>query len=247
LSEPFVILYENEDLLIVDKPAGWVCSEENCQRTFGPRLKLIHRLDKDTTGALALAKSAKSRDVWMERFAKREMEKHYLAIVDGVPKEAEGTRESYLARKRTFEGQTIWGSASRGLHAVTHWKKLAHGNAASLLLCTPETGRTHQIRVHLAEMGHPILIDRQYAAQFRCPLFSRRPLLHAFRLRFEHILGEAPLPLDMRNFLLSLEIQVGHLRQFFGPNPERNSRGPGHGDEETEKVGERPHVLHELS
>jgi len=241
----FPTLFEDADYLIVDKPAGWVCDEENCRRTFGPRLKLVHRLDKDTTGVLVLAKHPKSLACLIDLFAKREVHKEYLAIADGIPREKAGVRESRLVRKRTFEGQTIWGSGPKGFFASTRWKKLADGKGASLLLCKPVTGRTHQIRVHLAEMGHPILVDRQYAAAFRCPLFARRPLLHALRIRFGHILAVAPLPLDMLTPLPALGLEVGHLREFLSGKGHGNRRDESDDDEEAEEVGERPHFLHE--
>lgn len=215
LPPTFPTLYEDDSAKWIDKPAGWVCSEENCRATFGSAFKLIHRLDKDTTGILGLAKGEKSRDAWMELFAKREVEKQYLAIVDGIPKEDQGVRESFLLRKKTFQGQTIWGSGPKGLYAVTHWRVLAVGNQASLLLCQPLTGRTHQIRVHLAEIGHPILVDRQYSDRFRSSLFALRPLLHAFQLKASTIAVKSPLPLDMRQEILRLKMEIGHLRQLF--------------------------------
>ncbi len=236
LSPKFRTLYEDDSAKWIDKPAGWVCSEENCRCTFGGALKLIHRLDKDTTGILGLAKGEKSRDAWMELFAKREVEKQYLAIVDGIPKEGKGIRESYLARKKTFQGQTIWGSGPKGLHAVTHWQVLAVGNRASLLLCQPLTGRTHQIRVHLAEIGHPILVDRQYSDRFRSSLFALRPLLHAFQLRASNIAVKAPLPFDMRRDILQLDMEMGHLRQLFGDEEQDDGRDDRDDDEHTEEV-----------
>jgi RluA family pseudouridine synthase len=196
----FETLYEDEFLKIVDKPAGWVCTDAEALRSFGPKHYLVHRLDKDTTGLLILAKSPASRDQLMEHFEKRLITKHYLALVDGAPSEGEGTRKSLLGKKGSYQGQTIWGSMPHGLTAITHWKRLAVGNKASLLLCMPETGRTHQIRVHLAEMGHPILVDRQYAKSFRSSLFIQRPLLHAYGLQFSFqgkpIDVTAPIPAD---------------------------------------------------
>src|SRR5262245_60792865 len=220
IAPEFKMLFENGDLILVDKPTQWVCSPENCRRTFGPHLTLVHRLDKDTTGVLVLAKTPKALLELTAQFAKREAEKDYLAIVDGVPHSEEGVRESYLVKKKAIEGQTIWGSGKNGLHAITHWKTLSSGKTGSLLLCQPYTGRMHQIRVHMAEMGHPILVDRQYAAKFRCALFAARPFLHAFRLNLSNgIVAESPLPLDMRDAIFSLRMQVGHLRQFFGSQP----------------------------
>lgn len=206
----FETLYEDEFLQVVDKPAGWICTDKEALKAFGPKHYLVHRLDKDTTGLLILAKSPKMRDLLMELFEKREVAKQYVALVDGVPKEKEGVRNSLLAKKGSFQGQTIWGSSSQGLTAITHWKVLAAGNKAALVLCEPETGRTHQIRVHMAEMGHPILVDRQYAKSFRCSLFIQRPLLHAYRLRFsfqgKEIDVTAPIPSDLREHATSSSI-----------------------------------------
>ncbi len=199
----FETLYEDEDLLIVNKPQGWVCSPENTRRHFGKAV-LIHRLDKDTTGVLALAKSDIVKRAMIHEFEEKQVEKEYLAIVDGIPGEQEGTIESYLQKKGSFDGQTIWGSGSGGIHALTHWKRVAVGNDSSILHVKPITGRTHQIRVHLAELGHPILTDRQYAATFRCKRKALRPLLHAFRLRLANVFVEAPIPLDMLKFSSSI-------------------------------------------
>jgi RluA family pseudouridine synthase len=246
LLPKFKTLYENPDLILVDKPAQWVCSEENCRRTFGPHLKLVHRLDKDTTGVLALAKTPKALAELIDLFAKREVEKDYLAIVDGVPSVEEGVRESYLAKKRVFDGQTIWGSSQKGLHAITRWKKLSSGKAGSLLLAQPYTGRTHQIRVHLAEMGHPILVDRQYASQFRSALFAARPLLHAFRLNLGNgVQAVSLLPLDMWNGISSLRMEVRHLRQFFGSKPHEDRRDDCNDDEDAKEIEQSAHFSYE--
>ncbi len=203
----FDLLYEDEFLKIVNKPAGWVCDPKNLKKDF-----LVHRLDKETTGALILAKTPRVRDELFELFEKREIEKSYSAVVDGIPKEEEGERRSFLTKKGSFQGQTIWGSAPKGLTAITKWKKVKTGASASLLSLKPETGRTHQIRVHLSEMHHPILVDRQYAKNFRCKAFSPRIMLHAERLEFEfqgkQIDVKAPLFLDMRDFLRDVGIQM---------------------------------------
>jgi len=247
LSPKFKTLFENDDLILVDKPVQWVCSEENCRRTFGPHLKLVHRLDKDTTGVLALAKTPKALADATALFAKREAEKEYLAIVDGVPEKKEGVRESDLVKKRVFEGQTVWGSGRGGLHAITHWRVLSSGTG-SLLLCQPYTGRTHQIRVHLAEMGHPILVDRQYAPKFRSAFFATRPLLHAFRLNLGNgVEAVSFLPLDMRNAIRSLGMDVGHLRQFFRREPHQNRRDDRDDDKDAEEIEQGSHLFHERS
>jgi RluA family pseudouridine synthase len=201
----FETLLETDDFLIVDKPEGWVCNDESCKREFGVGKYLVHRLDKDTTGLLLIAKGSRARDELMELFLKRLVEKEYLALADGIPKRSDGTIENFLAKKKMIEGQTIWGSSGRGLEAVTRWNVEAVGKQASLIRCRPLTGRTHQIRVHLAEMGHPILIDRQYASQYRSKMHAKRPLLHATKIQFdfrgEKIEASSNLRADMREAL----------------------------------------------
>ncbi len=184
-------LYEDEYLLIANKPSGWVCTEEQCKKAFGSKTALIHRLDKETSGLLLIAKTESARLAMIEQFKAHAVEKWYLAVVDGVIKQDSGVRESHLTKIGTYEGQTRYGSRPHGQYAKTLWQVLARGKHASLVLCQPVTGRTHQLRVHLAEMGHPILVDRQYAERFRCNYFAGRILLHATRLRFPHpITGE---------------------------------------------------------
>lgn len=244
----FETIYEDEFLKIVAKPAGWVCEAQNALKTFGPNHYLVHRLDKDTTGLLIIAKGAKSRDALIELFEKRLIHKSYLAIVDGVVKEGSGERRSFLAKKGAYQGQTIWGSSPHGLSAITRWKRVAVGKGASLVLCEPETGRTHQIRVHMAEMGHPILADRQYAKTFRCPLFVPRILLHAYRLQFsfqgKEIDVRAPLLLDMCDVLRNIGVQMREVREFVAEQKEERCRDQSHCDKEAEEVEKPSHLLH---
>lgn len=196
------VLFENEWFQIVDKPPNWVCSESNCQKTFKSKLFLVHRLDKDTTGALLLAKSIPVRDELMALFAGREVEKEYVALVDGLVTKDQGVIDNFLAKKGSYQGQTIWGSAARGDRAITHWKVLKRGKQETLVICEPYTGRTHQIRVHMAEMGHPIILDRQYASRFKSKVFASRPLLHAYRLGFSYkeqkVDAVCPIPEDLK-------------------------------------------------
>jgi RluA family pseudouridine synthase len=198
-------LFENEDFKIVGKPPGWICSEASCQKTFGKNLFLSHRLDRDTTGALVLAKNKEALGAIEELFAKRLVHKTYLALVDGIVSKEEGTKNSFLTKKRTFQGQTIYGSSNRGDQAITHWKVVARGRLETLVRCYPFTGRTHQIRVHLSEMGHPILVDRQYASYFRSEVTASRPLLHAESISFSYkgvsIEAFSPPPSDFKKTL----------------------------------------------
>ncbi len=203
-SDRFNVIFEDDHLLVVNKPSGWVCTDDECNRSFGANRFLVHRLDKETTGLLLLAKSKNVRDSLIKSFVEHKVEKLYVALVDGVPEEKRGSRKSFFAKIGSFEGQTRWGSKAKGLYAETHWKVLLEGKEAALVLCQPITGRTHQIRVHLAETGHPILVDRQYAERFICKYFAKRILLHAVRLRFPHPVSpqmldlKSPLPADLQ-------------------------------------------------
>lgn len=197
----FEVLYEDENLFIVDKPAGFVCSDVECAKAFGAQKYLVHRLDKETTGVLVIAKTIAAKTSLMHQFKERSVEKFYYALVDGAPVQERGVCKSFFAKVGIFQGQTKWGSRAKGLPAETHWAVLWRGKNTSLLLCKPVTGRTHQIRVHLAEMGHPILGDRQYAKNYRCQLFVQRPLLHAARIRVGEVDTSAPIPDDFASAL----------------------------------------------
>ncbi len=205
------ILFEDEELCICDKPAGIACSPENF-----PAL-LVHRLDKETSGVLILAKTEEMRQKMIALFAEKALYKAYLALVDGPIEKEEGTITTRLAKKHSYQGQTIYGSAAKGQLAITNWTLLEAGKKASLLLCEPVTGRTHQLRVHLKEMGHPILGDTQYAKRFTCPYEPPRVLLHAYRVRFTHpTSGEeievaASLPEDFLMALEELDLSSEHL------------------------------------
>lgn len=195
------ILFSDEWLSICNKQAGVVSEPQNFTRG-----KPVHRLDKDTTGLLILAKNPDAEGALLDIFKQRKMIKHYLALVDGIPKNSTGVVENYLGKKKIYQGQSIWGTVSqeKGLYAKTDWKILQRGSQACLIECQPETGRTHQIRVHMSEIGHPILGDYQYGRQFKCPYRPSRTLLHASNLAFVHpftnqrIEISAPLPEDFK-------------------------------------------------
>jgi RluA family pseudouridine synthase len=182
---PLSVLFEDEDFLIVDKPPGLVCEEA----VFKEVGLLVHRLDKDTSGLLLLAKHEKAQKAAEALFAKRKIAKLYLALVDGVFKEKQGLIDNFLGKKASYHGQTIYGSVDpkEGQRAITDWRVLAFSKTATLVLCDLKTGRTHQIRVHMSEKGHPILADHQYAKRpFVCDYQPSRQLLHAYKLRFVH-------------------------------------------------------------
>jgi RluA family pseudouridine synthase len=207
--EPSRILFEDDALLVYNKPAGINSDEKGILQIWKshlPHLRLIHRLDRDTTGVLLLAKKPEIYEELVDQFKQLQVHKRYLAIVDGILEQPKGEIENYLGKKRAYAGQTIWGavSAARGLYACTKWERIKKGRMASLVACYPKTGRTHQIRVHLAEMGHPILGDFQYGKHFQCPYRPPRTLLHSEEIDFRHPLtGKelcliAPVPDDFK-------------------------------------------------
>lgn len=205
------VLYEDEALLIYDKPSGIASDDSKFLRSFSPFL-LVHRLDKETSGALIFAKSAMIKEILIERFREKRVQKSYLALVDRVPVQKSGKIENDMAKLREYHGQAIWGvvESGKGSHAITEWERLKAGPSAALLLCRPITGRTHQIRVHLSSMGHPIIGDTQYGKEFKCTYHAPRCLLHAQRLEFEHptskrtVSVEAPIPSEMQKAIEDL-------------------------------------------
>lgn len=206
------VLYTDSVFIAYNKPAG-ISSEEllGClTASFDDSLLAVHRLDKDTSGVILFAKGKENARMIEGLFRKRAVEKTYLAIVDGIVLDDAGAVRNFLGKKSVYHGQTLWGEVerSKGAFAETLWKCLQRGQTASLLSCTPKTGRTHQIRVHLSSLGHPILGDYQYGKAFKCSFRPVRQMLHAFRLVFflplldKQVCIEAPVPSD---FILAQE------------------------------------------
>lgn len=194
------ILFEDTSFLIYNKPSGFVCDPKNVEKG----LFLTHRLDKETTGALVFAKTREAADLMKDLFHQREVQKSYLAFVDKIPKMTNGLIENYLGKLQSYQGNSIYGSTSKskGHLAITKWQVKEKGKKASLILAKPITGRTHQIRVHLSELGHPILGDFVYGQEFACAYRPARVLLHAYQIEFVHPITKekiaviAPLPPD---------------------------------------------------
>jgi len=206
------VLFENDSLLIYDKPSGLVCDKKGIEhfQKSGTQFHLVHRLDKMTSGALILAKDIKAKEALENLFRKREVEKNYLALVDGTVEKNQGTIKKKLGAIGHRGGQKLRGVAPNGKDASTGWEVVAKGRNASLLRCYPETGRTHQIRIHLAAIGHPILGDYLYGKRFRCKEWVPRILLHAEKITFKLsedealLVGAAPIPADFLSVLESL-------------------------------------------
>lgn len=208
------ILYEDEDILVINKPAGMPVhpSMGNYENTLANGIawyfsqkgedfvyRCINRLDRDTTGALILAKNPLSAAVLSVQMKRRQIRRTYLALVDGVLPES-GVVDAPIAR---MEGSVITRKVNfeTGESAVTHYERLAVGRYYSLAELHLETGRTHQIRVHMKYIGHPLPGDYLYHPDYR--RIQRQPL-HSFQLEFTHpitkepMLFTAPVPEDFR-------------------------------------------------
>lgn len=215
-------LFQDKDLLAYSKPAG-VPSESLIKnlKAFG-KLELIHRLDKDTSGVILLARTHAAKVAFEALFRQREIKKVYWAIVVGSPKGAAGVCQSYLGPIHQYEGQTIYGSVSdaQGRYAETAWRCVQRKGKASLIECLPKTGRTHQLRVHLKELGCAILGDYQYDRQQSIGYRPERQMLHALTIAFKHPISginiqvSAPLPDDFQDALayLGLTAYTSHIQ-----------------------------------
>jgi 23S rRNA pseudouridine1911/1915/1917 synthase len=227
---PLSVLYEDGDIIVVDKPPGLVVHPaaghargtlvnallHHCRDLAGiggeMRPGIVHRLDKDTSGALVAAKHQAAQEGLVAQFKAGTVRKEYAAIVHGVPAPPAGRIETGIGRS-PHDRKKMSVHAVRGRRAVTHYAVTESFGALSLLEVRIETGRTHQIRVHLSHLGHPVAGDTQYGR--RPPLpgiepWPARQMLHARRLGFRHPCSgakmeiEAPLPSDMLLFLETL-------------------------------------------
>ena len=226
---PLDILYEDNDIIVINKPKGMVVHPANgnyegtlvnailakCKDTLSGiggevRPGIVHRLDKDTSGVLVVAKNDKAHLNMSEQIKEHKVEKIYVALVRGIVKENEATINMPIGRSN--KDRKKMAVDKKGKNAVTHFKVLERFEKYTLLEIKIETGRTHQIRVHLSEIGYPIVGDTVYSngknewgIQGQC--------LHAKSLRFKHpITGkemyvEAPLPEYFENIVKKLEVR----------------------------------------
>ena len=260
---PLDIVYEDDDLLVVNKPAGMVVhpghghfegtlvnalafhlglktgdiAPEGTDSEDGGLGILVHRIDKDTSGLLLVAKNDEAQLKLAKQFFYHTIERCYQAIVWGDIKEDEGTVEGYIGRDPSDRLRfKVVADESCGKHAVTHYRVLERFGFVTLVECRLETGRTHQIRVHMASIGHPLFNDERYGGseirkgtiyskyrQFikNCFELCPRQALHARTLGFEHpatgrhMRFETPMPSDMTALLDKWRRYSGNM-----PEPE---------------------------
>ncbi|MBI3333808.1 MAG: RluA family pseudouridine synthase [Candidatus Omnitrophica bacterium] len=220
---PLKILHEDSHLIVVDKPAGLVVHPApghpggtlvNALLAHGSRLSsvagpfkpgIVHRLDKDTSGILLVAKEDEAHRHLARQFADRTIRRTYLALVQGLVQQDEGTIEAPIGR-HPVNRQRMTVRYGGGREALTRYRVLRRFRKGTLLELHPQTGRTHQLRVHLAHLGHPILGDLRYGVGGGFP----RQALHAHRLGFRHpadlrwVEFSSPFPEDLEGLLKDL-------------------------------------------
>jgi 23S rRNA pseudouridine1911/1915/1917 synthase len=231
------IVFEDDHLIIVDKPAGLVVHPaaghadgtlvnallHHCRGKLSgiggvQRPGIVHRIDKDTSGLLVVAKSDVAHEGLAKLFAAHDIERKYFAIVSGSPAQPAGTVRTQIGRSTTNRKKMAVLPDNKGKHAVTHYRTVESFGKTALVECTLETGRTHQVRVHMAHIGHPLIGDSVYSNRqnpYRIgPNQSKfdRQALHAASLGFIHpVSGEtlrfdSGLPEDMQLLLSQLRL-----------------------------------------
>jgi len=242
--EPFAqrialsVLYEDDYLAVVDKPAGMVVHpaaghwegtlvnalmgrypdlqeaggfEDEPASNRPPRPGIVHRLDKDTSGLIVVAKTTRIAELLQGQFQARQVEKTYLALVEGVPAVGDGQIDAPIGRDPRQRKRMA--ATPTGRPAQTGYRVVGRFGDYALVEVHPRTGRTHQVRVHLAFIGHPIVGDLVYGRR-RSRLACGRQFLHAWKLSFTHPVSgapmsfEAPLPDDLRAVLAQLEAEA---------------------------------------
>ncbi|NGX30750.1 MAG: Ribosomal large subunit pseudouridine synthase C [Chlamydiae bacterium] len=173
------ILFEDDALLVYNKPPYLECSKTHLEKFFKQPVWLVHRLDKETTGVFILAKSKKAQEGLEEQFRERLVEKEYLALVEGAFEKTITVKNRLGVIKK---GGIKRGIVKNGSLAITHFIPKKIGETTSLVTCIPVTGKTHQIRVHLSGLKHPVVGDVLYGSKILYP----RYLLHCYQMTFEH-------------------------------------------------------------
>lgn len=229
------IIYQDENIVVVNKPAGLQVHPSDVEKENTlvnalivkfPEIKnindgsedswmrpgIVHRLDKDTSGAIVVARNQKTFDELKRKFADREMEKNYVALVYGHLKKESGAVDAPIARSASFKKQKIARGKMKGTArpAMTEYKLLKRYKDFDLVEAWPKTGRMHQIRVHFSSIGNPIVGDEKYKRKdLSIPVGVKRHFLHAQKLKFELFGKEysfsADLPEDFQDFLDTID------------------------------------------
>lgn len=212
-------IYEDSDLIVIDKPAGLlvhpVKNEKNTLLDFlknkYPNAQLVHRLDKDTSGLMIIAKNQKTYDWLKSQFLTRQVKKKYLALVHGKIKDKKGIIAKSISKSRKRGGSQTTAPIGKRREAITRYEVLkkycpkalagSDQKCYTLLEVSPETGRTHQIRVHLASIGHPLAGDEKYK-------FKRQPKLEELNRQFLHA------------SYLQFKMSDGNIKEFYSNLPE---------------------------
>lgn len=195
---PLDVIYEDNDLMVINKESGMVVHPApghytktlvnallyrfNISKTSNMRPGIVHRLDKDTSGLMLVAKNEETHEKLANMIANKEVERHYLAITEGVIKSDTGTIDAPIGRDSNNR-QKMQVTDVNAKNAITHFKVLERFKRNTLIECILETGRTHQIRVHLAYIGYPILNDPTYS-KGKCSEFGQ--MLHSTSIKFKH-------------------------------------------------------------
>ena len=223
---PLDVLFEDDDLIVINKPAGLTVHPGAGQREHTlvnallsycttlsgiggkERPGIVHRLDKETSGCVVVAKNDMAHRELSKQFAARTVEKIYLALVAGKLRKPAGLIEEKIGRHPVHR-RRMRVTSLRGRTATTEYRVIRSSNQASLIECRLHSGRTHQVRVHLHHLGHPVLGDKIYAPRF-AKNFPRQ-MLHAWKLGFHHPgtgdwkILEAPLPAD---FATAIKLKI---------------------------------------
>lgn len=232
-----VIAFEDEHLIVVDKPAGMVvhpaagnldgtlvnallhhCAGQLSGIGGVARPGIVHRIDKDTSGLIVAAKHDRAHEGLAKQFAAHSIDRRYRALATGRPVPTNGTVDAALGRSATNRKKMAVVASGRGKRAVTHYRTVEALNGATLIECRLETGRTHQVRVHMAHIGHPLVGDPVYG-RARKPLSDTlkarnfvRQALHAAHLGFIHpvtgneVALDSEIPADMRELIDELRV-----------------------------------------
>ncbi len=211
------IIYEDNDIIVIDKPAGLLVHPSTSSGQvptlidYFPNAQLVHRLDKDTSGLMVIAKNEKTHEFLKNQFQNREIKKKYIALVHGTFKDKTGIIAKSISKSRKRGGSQTTAPIGKMREALTRYGVIkefsakggfaAGGKNYTLLEVSPETGRTHQIRVHLASIGHPVAGDEKYK-------FKRQPIIPELNRQFLHA------------GYLQFQMPDGKIKEFYSELPD---------------------------